>query len=208
MTRINALKISAAAVCLALAGAACGNHGGSPSVAGSDGSTTTSASSALSPPTSKGTSSGGGGSSSGGSLTLAGGNATTMRKFASCMRSHGVPNFPDPNADGSVTFSGVNPDSPSFRHAQDACKKYMPNGGNPPSPAQQAAAQAAALKFSACMRSHGVPKFPDPQFSAGRASLRIGQNSGIDPSSPTFKNAQNACRKDLPGGVQSQKGAP
>jgi hypothetical protein len=102
----------------------------------------------------------------------------------------------------------MNPDSPAFKNAQKACKKYTPNGGQPPSPAQRAAAQAAALKFSACMRSHGVPKFPDPQFSAGRASLQIGRNSGIDPSSPTFQAAQKACQKDLPGAIQSQKGAP
>jgi len=123
------------------------------------------------------------------------------------MRSHGLPNFPDPNANGSITFNGVNPESPAFRQAQTACRKCMRNGGRP-NPAQQAAAQAAALKFSACMRSHGVPKFPDPQFSAGRASLQIGRNSGIDPNSPTFKAAQKACQKNLPGAIQSQKGAP
>jgi hypothetical protein len=139
---------------------------------------------------------------------MAGGNAATMQKFASCMRSHGVPNFPDPNANGTITFSGMNPDSPGFKKAQDACKKYTPNGGQPPSPAQQARAQAAALKFSACMRSHGVPKFPDPQFSAGRTSLRIGRDSGIDPNSLTFQAAQKACQKNLPGATQSQKGAP
>jgi hypothetical protein len=207
MTRINALKTSAAALCLALTVAACGGSPSSPSVAGA-GSTTTNNSSSLSPPTSRGTSSGKGGPSGGGSLTMGGGNSTTMRRFASCMRSHGVANFPDPNANGTITFSGMNPDSPAFKSAQNACKKYAPNGGREPSPAQQAAAQAAALKFSACMRSHGVPKFPDPQFSAGRASLRIGRNNGIDPNSPAFQAAQKACQKNLPGAIQSQKGAP
>jgi hypothetical protein len=208
MTRITALKISAAALCLGLAGAACGGTGGSPSVAGA-GSTTTNSSSSSSPPASAGTSSGSGkGGGSANSLTMVGGNAAAMRKFASCMRSHGIPNFPDPSANGSVTFSGMNPDSPVFRKAQDACRKFTPNGGRAPSPAEQAAAQAAALKYSACMRSHGVPKFPDPQFSNGRASLRIGRDIGIDPSSPTFQAAQKACQKDLPGKVQSQQGAP
>jgi hypothetical protein len=206
MTRITALKISAAALCLGLTGAACGGSPGSPSVAGA-GSTTTNSSSSLSPPSGGSTSSGSGKGGSGSSLTMAGGNAATMRKFASCMRSHGVPSFPDPNANGSVTLNGVNPQSPSFTRAQNACKKYSPNGGRPPSAAQQAAAQAAALKFSACMRSHGVPKFPDPQFSAGRTSLQIGRNSGIDPSSPTFQAAQKACQKNLPGAIQS-KGGP
>jgi hypothetical protein len=205
MTRINALKISAAALCLGLAGAACGGNSPSPSVAGSGG-TTTSASSSLSPPSgSRGTSSGSGGKGgSGGSLTMGGGGAAAMRRFASCMRSHGVPNFPDPSADGTITFSGLNPQSPTFERAQRACQKYTPDGGKAPSPAQQARAQAAALAFSACMRSHGVPKFPDPQFSAGRASLRIGRSSGIDPNSPKFQAAQKACQKNLPGAIQSQ----
>ena len=207
MKRINALETSAAALCLALTVAACGGSPSSPSVAGA-GSTTTNGSSSLSPPTSRGTSSGKGGPSSGGSLTMGGANGASMRQFSACMRSHGVPNFPDPNSNGSITCSGMNPDSPAFKNAQNACKKYTPDGGKAPSPAQQAKAQAAALKFSACMRSHGVPKFPDPQFSAGHASLRIGQNSGIDPSSPTFQAAQKACQKNLPGSIQSQKGAP
>jgi hypothetical protein len=82
----------------------------------------------------------------------------------------------------------------------------MPNGGQPPSPAQQAKMQAQALKFSACMRSHGVPKFPDPQFSSGRASLQIGRANGIDPKSPIFQAAQKACQKNMPGATSTQSG--
>jgi hypothetical protein len=134
-----------------------------------------------------------------------------MQRFASCMRSHGVPKFPDPSANGSVTFgsgTGVDPQSPAFQKAEKACRKYTPNGGKAPSPAEQAKAQAAALKFSACMRSHGLPKFPDPQFSSGRTSLKVGRTSGIDPSSRVFQAAQKACQKDLPGALQSQQAAP
>ena len=205
MTRINAPKVAAAALCLALTAAACGGNSNSPRVASAGGSTTTSSSPPLS-------SSGGGGSSNGGgggrgSLTMVGGK--NMQKFASCMRKNGVPNFPDPSSNGSITIgssSGINPDSPAFRKAQEACRKYTPNGGQPPSPAQQAQMQAQALKFSACMRAHGVTKFPDPQFSGGRASLRIG-GSGIDPSSPIFRAAQQACAKDLPGKPVTQGGS-
>jgi hypothetical protein len=48
------------------------------------------------------------------------------------------------------------------------------------------------------MRSHGLPNFPDPQFSSGGMSIRIRGNA-IDPNSPIFKSAQAACAKDLPG---------
>ena len=50
-------------------------------------------------------------------------------RFASCMRSHGVAKFPDPNTSGGgVSFSvksssGINLASPSFQAAQTACGK-------------------------------------------------------------------------------------
>jgi hypothetical protein len=54
--------------------------------------------------------------------------------------------------------------------------------------------------FSACMRSHGVPKFPDPQFPGGRGiSIQIGPSTGIDPQSPQFQAAKKACQSDFPG---------
>jgi hypothetical protein len=50
------------------------------------------------------------------------------------------------------------------------------------------------------MRSHGVPKFPDPDFSGGGIRMTIDKNSGVDPNSPAFKAAQQACQSFLPGG--------
>ena len=140
-------------------------------------------------------SSGGGG---GAAIQLAGPN---LAKFAACMRSHGEPNFPDPKAGGQISISsasGIDPRSPRFQTAQQACQKLMPKGGTP-SPAQQAQMQKQMLAFSSCMRSHGVPGFPDPTFSKGGASLEIHAGSGLDPGSPQFQAAQSACQKDLPG---------
>ncbi|HTX07261.1 MAG TPA: hypothetical protein VME22_01555 [Solirubrobacteraceae bacterium] len=43
-------------------------------------------------------------------------------RYAECMRSHGVTNFPDPLPGGGFTFpSTVNPQSPSFQAADNAC---------------------------------------------------------------------------------------
>jgi hypothetical protein len=64
--------------------------------------------------------------------------------------------------------------------------------------------QEQALRYSACMRSHGVPKFPDPQFSAGSSRIKIGGN-GIDPRAPAFQAAQKACASVLPG-LKAQNG--
>lgn len=123
--------------------------------------------------------------------------------FSACMRSHGVPNFPDANANGGIAIdasSGIDPNSPQFQAAQKACQKLAPDSGKAPSPAQQAKQQAQALKFSACMRSHGVPNFPDPQFSGGMTKISIdAKNGGIDPNSPIFQSAQKTCQKLMPG---------
>jgi hypothetical protein len=131
---------------------------------------------------------------------MAGGSAQQLARFAACMRKNGEPNFPDPNAQGQISVSGIDPDSPAFKQARQACQKDLPNGGQPTA-AQQALARQQALAFSACMRKNGVPKFPDPQFGAGgKVGIRIGPGSGIDPQSPQFKHAQQACQKDLPFG--------
>jgi hypothetical protein len=119
------------------------------------------------------------------------------------MRSHGVPKFPDANPNGGIAIdakNGINPDSPQFKAAQKACQKLAPNGGKAPSPEEQAKAQAQMLKFSACMRSHGLPNFPDPTFSGGGAQLRVDRKSGLNPNSPQFQAAQKACQKLMPGG--------
>jgi hypothetical protein len=157
-------------------------------------------------------------STSGGSAADGGGkssapesSASTQRKmvaYSQCMRSHGVPEFPEPTEghllvhssdhDGQVT--GVNPQSSQFQAAQKVCGKLMPEGGTP-SPAQQARAQESALKFSQCMRTHGVPDFPDPTFSGGavKMTLKAGGANGIDPNSPQFKAAQKTCQSLMPG---------
>jgi hypothetical protein len=131
--------------------------------------------------------------------------------YSACMRKHGVPTFPDPDSsghikitsgvDGSGHKTGVDTNSPQFRKAQQACRKLQPKGGRP-SPQQQARERQAMLKFSQCMRSHGVPKFPDPQFDPnGGSKMTIGKD--VNPNSPEFKAAQKACQKLVPGSPMS-----
>ena len=54
-------------------------------------------------------------------------------------------------------------------------------------------------KFSACMRTHGVTNFPDPN---GKGVITIHSGMGIDPDSPAFKSARTVCDKLLPNGGQ------
>jgi len=121
-------------------------------------------------------------------------------KFTQCMRAHGIADFPDPSAGGGIQISGggpnsdLNPSNATFVAAQDACQKYSPV--QQPSAGQQAELQAKALAFSACMRKHGVPNFPGPQFmSGGRVLEKITNGSGVDPSSPMFQATQQKCSK-------------
>jgi hypothetical protein len=132
------------------------------------------------------------------------------------MRSHGVSNFPDPTggelrlqvqkSPNSTSVNGVEVNGPAFQSAMTACRSYLPNGGHP-SAAQTAKAKAQALAMSRCMRSHGVPSFPDPQFRpgpGGALGIRIG-GPGLNPNSPAFQAAQKACGSILGGGFQTQK---
>jgi hypothetical protein len=57
-------------------------------------------------------------------------------------------------------------------------------------------AAAQELKFTDCMRSHGVPNLPDSSV----AGVLIPIGSTINPQSPAFKSALWACAKLLPGG--------
>ena len=136
----------------------------------------------------------------------------TALAFAKCMRAHGLSNFPDPSAGGGFRFkrgAGVDPFSSTYKAVQAKCKKFMPDLGGPGSgPPPSAQTVARFLKVAQCMRSHGVPAFPDPRTSvppnlhppAGAARFVISDIEGvilvrgsIDTQSPTFTRAAAAC---------------
>ncbi len=162
---------------LSLLAAACGGSSPGGNVAQLASTTTRSASSSVSPP-----------ASAQQAATLA---------FAHCMRSHGVPNYPDPTSSGLVKESlqqlGVT--SSQFQSASSHCNHLLPNGGSGPNPAQVQQVRALALSFSQCVRSHGVPNFPDPG-SDGR--IPDPATVGINQGSPKFEAANQACRKYRP----------
>ncbi len=125
--------------------------------------------------------------------------------FSRCIRSHGLPNFPDPKVSGQTVRMGSprTIQSPAFQSAVHSCQRLLPKG--PPSsgpPSTQA--QARMLNVSACMRQHGILGFPDPASSppsnaAGNSAI-IGSGGyylaipkSIDTSSPAFERAAAAC---------------
>jgi predicted small lipoprotein YifL len=80
-------------------------------------------------------------------------------KFSECIRAHGVPHFPDPNAKGEYVF-GIDVSPAVWQKAVNACKALEPPGAlsSKRSPKQQ----SAALRFAGCIRANGVKDFPDP----------------------------------------------
>jgi hypothetical protein len=68
-------------------------------------------------------------------------------------------------------------------------------GGNGPQNAN--AARDAQVKYSQCMREHGIKAFPDPD-SQGRMLIKAGPGTGLDPQSTQFKAAEQACKKYQP----------
>jgi len=113
-------------------------------------------------------------------------------------------NFPDPNADGVFSLSGSDaslPQSSQFQSASSACRTLLHLGGGPPTAAQSAKMLAQLLKYSQCMRSHGVTSFPDPTDSGGRVGLRVNLSGSVNPLSPVFQRAQSACASLQPGGA-------
>ncbi len=122
--------------------------------------------------------------------------------YSQCMRSHGVPNFPDPVLTPSGGYgyrtSGIDPNSTAFQGALQACKA-LPSPWHPTGPQLSSAQQEAWLTWAKCIRAHGVPNFPDPTFS-GRA-VQISSAGGS--SSPQLQAAMNACKSQMPsaGGI-------
>ena len=143
----------------------------------------------------------GGSSSNPDASSSATANVAKEVAYANCMRAHGV--------DVSVGSNGISENgsgdgkgeggSAAQASAENACRHLLPNGGQP-SQSQIAAHQAQALKqdlkYSECMRSHGVPDFPDP--SKGPNGM-IGFNH-VDAGVPAYAKANQACQSLLAGG--------
>jgi predicted amidohydrolase YtcJ len=119
--------------------------------------------------------------------------------YSQCMRAHGEPGFPDPQPNGNLLVDGQKDhlNGALMNSAQKACQHLLPKN-KPMTAAQQRQVTAQALKFVACMRTHGITDMADPVVSDGGISVRI--PNGIKPNSPVLQAAQQACQKLVPGG--------
>lgn len=123
--------------------------------------------------------------------------------FSRCMRSHRVPNFPDPNSSGELPKSQLehlDVNSPRFQTAESACIHLLPNRGQPSTAALQQS-WSDFRTFARCMRSHGVPNWPDPTRypqHPERPTFEL-QPLGIDPNSTQISAEIRKCEPLLHG---------
>lgn len=135
-----------------------------------------------------------GGGSAGSAGSLGRSSLQIAVSYAKCMRSHGAPNWPDPNGQGHFLKTTTNAaDFKAPVSAYKACLHLLPNGGQLTS-AQQQIISPLMVKLASCMRSHGITSFPDPTVNANGVSV---DPHGLDTSSAQFHAAQQACRKYL-----------
>jgi hypothetical protein len=156
--------------------------------------------------------------------------------WAQCLRANGEPDWPDPASFGiftnqafSFADSTVNPASPQFVHATDACKSLQSgllqwSGAIPDrvyiqlAGAQETELLDKALKVAVCMRAHGITNFPDPTpqdlrvFVPPAGGVEIGYVLGsfphADTETPFFYAAEAACNYPFGGPFAGPGGGP
>ena len=107
--------------------------------------------------------------------------------YTNCMRADGVSTFPDPSSGGEIPKVGpqqLGIGNSQLQAAQRACKSLWPNVSG----TQRQHVSAQALRFSRCMRAHGVADFPDPDSNGG---IRIPDSVE---NTPGYAGALNACK--------------
>ena len=122
--------------------------------------------------------------------------------YTKCMRENGIdmPD-PDPNQRGIGLTVPEGHLAGEGDAADKACRKHL-EAVKPPemSPEQEKKFQQAALAQPRCMREHGID-MPDPTFGEdGGARIQM-KGRRFDPEDPKFQKAQEACRKEAPGGL-------
>lgn len=123
-------------------------------------------------------------------------------QFAACVRTHGVPDFPDPSTDvgntqtqtGATTAQTLAESTQAVQKAQDECQKYAEAAQGPVvSSSQVATLKAGALAYAKCVRGHGVPNFPDPIVETGPG----GHGAGITPPFGTGAHARQEAQSPI-----------
>ena len=114
------------------------------------------------------------------------------QQFTQCMREHGVdlPD-PEPGSGGKVRVHGAGPDKEKMQAAMEACRQFMPNGGER---MQLSPEDLEKMRQMAqCMREHGVD-MPDPDPNGGGLLIQKDAQGEPDVDQEKLDQAFQACR--------------
>jgi hypothetical protein len=144
--------------------------------------------------------------SSSSTTTTPGSGDSRLLAFSRCMRSSGVPGFPDPQrfAGGNVKLTiHDTPSTPKARAALAACSHLLP-AGRAQSDETTRTQIADELSFARCMRSHGVTGFPDPTAQGG-LSVEMVEAAGVDVHSAAVLRVVQTCLPASHGALTAAK---
>ena len=139
-----------------------------------------------------------------------------LDEWATCMRSHGDPDQVDPTITSHHVIAvryptGYDPKSQGGAGSNNPCNTYLSTasaalGGE--TPVQD---PTKMLAFSKCMRTNGIPDFPDPTNTGGTYHFPIGVHFNnnvtpvvapgtppdLDPTNPMFQSAAKLCAQKV-----------
>jgi hypothetical protein len=129
-----------------------------------------------------------------------------LAEWGACMRGHGDPDQKDPSIDANKlihivwneaipggyygTSKGGHGNSGPGQYCRtylDAAQAALRKGTHEAPPPSQ----AQTVRFSRCMRTNGIPDFPDPTSSG--LTINRGAGGDLDPNNPAFQRAAKLC---------------
>ena len=118
---------------------------------------------------------------------------TGLVAYAHCMRTHGVPSFPDPTPVGGIPKDEIPTNNPHVPAASGECQHLAPAGLGPQQATEPTHTRVQdGLSFARCMRTRGFAKFPDPTRQ-GQLTPAMVTAAGVDLHQPSLLRAGLAC---------------
>ena len=110
--------------------------------------------------------------------------------FSACMRHHAIAEFPDPDTDGNLPKVGphqLGVSTSAYQAAREGCQHLLL-----PSTGQARETMNGLRDFARCMRSRGVPNWPDPTLdNNGRPVFDL--HGRVNPDVPPAANTADRC---------------
>ncbi|HEY6279275.1 MAG TPA: hypothetical protein VIX86_23425 [Streptosporangiaceae bacterium] len=127
---------------------------------------------------------------------------TVLRQLSRCIRSHGMPGWPDPVINPLTNQPDYPPGAPRLPPGiQQACQSIasrlppQAQSSQPPT----AASMQGLIRFARCLRSHGLANWPDPNTLG---EFPMTQQMAAQFKGQADQSAVRACIRFVPGGSE------